>query len=92
MRRTVKKRGRRKVIRTWRVNMKATGLELRQRCVKEGFEPKVLSEWFGVALTTPYMWFNGEAMPKLNTLVTLAKVLHCKVDDLLIVEEEEDDE
>ena len=72
----------------WKVNMRATGLEIKQRCIRAGYEPKVLAERLDVALTTPYMWFNGEVMPKLNTLVSLAKLLNCTVDELLVTEEE----
>ena len=72
----------------WRVDKVATGLAIKQKCSEVGYGPKELSEYFKVTLTIPYLWFNGEIMPKLDNLVTLCKLCNCKVDDLLVVEED----
>lgn len=72
------------------VSMKATGLNIKQMCIAKGLTPKDLSEKFNVTLTTPYLWFNGEMLPRTDTLMNLCELLGCKVEDILVMEEVED--
>jgi len=71
----------------WKVNAEATGMVIKQKCVESGYTPKQISEIFGVTLTVPYLWFNGDAMPKIDNLVGLSKLFDCPIEDLLVVEE-----
>ena len=73
----------------YQVDFKATGLNIKQKCEQSNYTPKDLSQLLNTSLTTPYLWFDGKMMPKLNTLVSLSKLLGCTVDDILIIEEEE---
>lgn len=75
----------------WRVNAEATGLVIKQKCQENNYTPKQLSEMFKVTLTVPYLWFNGDAMPKIDNLVGLAKLFNCPIEELLVVEEVNED-
>lgn len=41
-----------------------------------------LAEQLGVGQSTIAMWESGEVMPTADKLPRIAKVLHCKIDDL----------
>lgn len=73
-----------------KVNERATGLAIKQRCLEKNLTPRELSNMFGVSLTTPYLWFTGKAMPRVETLVSLCGIFECKVDDILVVEEDDE--
>ena len=73
----------------YQVDAKATGVNIKRMCEQKNYTPKDLSQLLDTALATPYLWFNGEMMPKLNTLVSLSKLLGCTVDELLVIDEEE---
>ena len=42
-----------------------------------------LGDLIGVSNTTVSMWETGEAVPRAKTLIKLAEILGCKIDDLL---------
>ena len=73
-----------------KVNIEATGMQIKALCLQKGLKQKDLSEKLGVKTTSPYLWFNGEVMPKLDTLVNLCDLLECKLEDILVVEETAD--
>jgi len=50
---------------------------------KMGFTQKELSNIMGVTERSEQRWESGERTPDIYTLHKLAKILHCKIDDLL---------
>ena len=70
----------------WKVDKVCTGLLIKEKCVENGITPKQISEMFNVTLTVPYLWFSGETVPKIDHLVSLAKLFKCPIEDLLVVE------
>ena len=71
-------------------NMKATGLAIKQKCLENGYDQKELSRLFNVTLTSPYLWFNGDVLPRIEYLASLCELCSCKFEDLLVFDEEEE--
>ena len=74
-----------------KLNMKATGELLQIKCQNAGYKPKDLSILLNIDTSTPYYWFSGKVMPNWNIMVTLSRLLGEKIDDLLVVQEDEDE-
>ncbi len=62
-------------------------LTIKQKREAAGLTQNDLSGLLGVGRTTVTMWESGEIMPRAKTLIKLAEILGCKVDDLLRKEE-----
>ncbi|MBP5423785.1 MAG: helix-turn-helix transcriptional regulator [Paludibacteraceae bacterium] len=73
-----------------KVNEIATGLAIKQKCIESNLTPKELSNMFNVSLTTPYLWFTGKAMPRVDTLVALCGIFGCKIDDVIVTEADDE--
>lgn len=74
------------------IDMIATGKNIENRCAQAGYDAKSLSILLNVTLASPYYWFSGHSLPRLDTLVSLCGVLECKLDDLIISQEDSDNE
>ena len=73
------------------INMKATGELLHNLCKNAGYKPKDISILFNTDVTTPYYWFNGKVMPSWTTMVNLSRLLNVKIDDMIVVDEDADE-
>ena len=49
---------------------------------KSGMTQLELSKYLGVDRSTIAKWETGEVMPTADKLPRIAKILHCKIDDL----------
>ena len=72
----------------YKVNSVATGRNIKKACIDNNLKPEDLSRLLDTSLATPYQWFNGKMMPKLDHFVSLSRLLGCKIDDLLVIEED----
>ncbi len=71
-----------------KINMTATGENITRLRLERGMTVRDLQDVFGFA--TPqaiYKWQRGTALPSVDNLVVLVKILHVQVDDILVVEE-----
>lgn len=75
-----------------RVDMQATGENIKARCVKEGVTPEYISRYLNLDLSTPYYWFQGKVLPKIPIAFNLAEMLNCSLEDLFVVEDDEEGE
>jgi transcriptional regulator with XRE-family HTH domain len=57
--------------------------KLRELREKRKLTQEALAKQLGIDRTTVAKWESGENMPRAGMLLTLAKVLRCKVDFLL---------
>ena len=70
------------------VDAVATGQNINQLRIDAGLSVKDMQTVFGFA--TPqaiYKWIHGTALPSIDNLVILAKVLNVTMDDIVIVGE-----
>ncbi len=70
------------------VDVVATGQNINQLRIDAGLSVKDLQTVFGFA--TPqaiYKWIHGTALPSIDNLVILAKILNVTMDDIVIVGE-----
>ena len=70
------------------VDVAATGLNINQLRIDAGLSVKDMQMVFG--FTTPqaiYKWIHGTALPSIDNLVILAKILNVTIDDIVIVGE-----
>lgn len=57
--------------------------KLRQRRMEAGLRQKDVAASIGVGPLTYHRFEDGTQEPKLSTLIKIALVLHCKVEDLI---------
>ena len=70
------------------INMKATGVKIKDLIIAKGLTVKDVQKAFGFASPYPvYKWQNGQSFPAIENLVVLAKMMDVTVDDLLVVTE-----
>jgi len=61
---------------------------LRAKVIKKGLNISVLEQKAGIANGTIGKWFLHGSTPNVETLKKVADVLGCKIDDLLVKEED----
>ncbi len=69
------------------IDLKATGINIKGKIKEKNIAIKDLKDILGFG--TPqaiYKWFKGAALPTLDNLVILAKVLDTTLDDLIVLE------
>lgn len=72
------------------IDMAKTGQNINRLRQIAGVSVKDLQDVFGFA--TPqaiYKWQHGTALPTIDNLVVLAAVLHVKIDDILIMSDQQ---
>lgn len=70
------------------INMKATGVKIKDLIKAKGLTVKDVQKAFGFASPYPvYKWQNGQSLPAIENLVVLAKIIGVTVDALLVVTE-----
>lgn len=60
---------------------------IRQLRTEKGYSQAALAEKIGVSQQAVTQWETGDAMPRADKLPELARLLGCKVDDLLSKQE-----
>jgi len=70
------------------INLVTTGQNINMFRKQKGISTAELSEELGLSgPTTVYKWMRGDALPSLDNLVVLAKVLDVTIDDILAVDD-----
>lgn len=69
------------------IDMLATAQMLQQKFQELGMSNLDISNEFDVSLSTVHYWLKGKKMPSLYHFVAIAGVLHCGLDDLVIIAE-----
>jgi len=69
---------------------KATGENIKTKCEQANITPKDISRVLNVDLSTPYYWFQGKSLPRMDVACRLADMCKCSLDDLFVLVEEED--
>lgn len=72
-----------------KIDMKASGENIRKRCEQAGLNPKELSRTFDIDISTVYYWFQGKSLPRFDIAYGLAQLCGCYLDDLIVLEETE---
>ncbi len=68
------------------INMKATGIKIKDLIKEKGLTVKDVQDIFGFASPYPvYKWINGKSLPAIDNLVILAHVMEVKIDDLIVI-------
>lgn len=70
------------------INLEKTGERLKKAMDDVGIEVKYVQRYLG--LTCPqsiYKWFKGKALPSVDNLYALSKLLGVHMEDLLVVEQ-----
>ena len=73
-----------------KINMKATGENIKKRCEAQKISPDELARLFNLDLSTPYYWFQGKSLPRWELAFNLADVLSCRLEDLFVLETDEE--
>lgn len=72
------------------IDMKKTGQRIAQAMKEQGVTVRQIQNVFGFeAPNAIYRWLRGSALPTIDHLVILAHTLEVRVDDLLVIRDEE---
>ena len=74
-----------------KIDMKATGENIKRKCEQVGMSPKDLSRELNLDISTVYYWFQGKTLPRFDTAYSIAEICECDMDDLIILREEDED-
>ncbi len=66
------------------VDMVETGNQLKRMCKSKGISAKWLADALEISPQAVYSWYHGEALPKVEYAITLARVLEVHVEDLYV--------
>ena len=72
------------------IDMKATGMKLKQEIKKSGYDVKFIQR--NLQLSCPqaiYRWFKGQILPSINHLYMLSVILGVHMDELLVIKQED---
>lgn len=70
------------------INRKKTGLRIYQQIDKAGYTiPEATREMELSGNFVLYRWCSGYCLPQVDKLFRLAEMCHCRMDDLIVVEE-----
>ena len=72
---------------------KQTGMQIRQMIIDRGITVTQIQNWLEIdSCQAVYKWLHGVNLPSVSHLHGLSQILGVKIDEILAVEEEEDDE
>lgn len=76
----------------YNINLEKTGKRIKKLIDDAGIEVKHVQRYLG--LTCPqsiYKWFKGKALPSVDNLYALSKLLRVHMEDLLVVEQTDEE-
>lgn len=65
------------------IDLKKTGKKIRARIKEKGLDAHKIADQLCVKPITVYKWMEGFNIPNIDSLLSLAHLLDCKIDDLL---------
>ena len=76
-----------------KISKKQTGMQIRQMMIDRGITVTQIQNWLEIdSCQAVYKWLHGVNLPSVSHLNGLSQLLGVKIDEILVVEEEEDDE
>ena len=76
-----------------KISKKQTGMQIRQMMIDRGITVTQIQNWMEIdSCQAVYKWLHGVNLPSVSHLNGLSQILDVKIDEILAVEEEEDDE
>ena len=76
-----------------KISKKQTGMQIRQMMIDRGITVTQIQNWLEIdSCQAVYKWLHGVNLPSVSHLHGLSQILGVKIDEILAVEEEEDDE
>ena len=76
-----------------KISKKQTGMQIRQMMIDRGITVTQIQNWLEIdSCQAVYKWLHGVNLPSVSHLNGLSQILDVKIDEILVVEEEEDDE
>lgn len=76
-----------------KISKKQTGMQIRQMMIDRGITVTQIQNWLEIdSCQAVYKWLHGVNLPSVTHLHGLSQILGVKIDEILAVEEEEDDE
>ena len=76
-----------------KISKKQTGMQIRQMIIDRGITVTQIQNWLEIdSCQAVYKWLHGVNLPSVSHLNGLSQILDVKIDEILVVEEEEDDE
>ncbi len=76
-----------------KISKKRTGLQIRQMMTDRGITVAQIQDWLEIdSPQAVYKWLHGVNLPSVSHLHGLSQILGVKIDEILAVEEEEDDD
>ena len=72
---------------------KQTGMQIRQMMIDRGITVTQIQNWLEIdSCQAVYKWLHGVNLPSVSHLNGLSQILDVKIDEILVVEEEKDNE
>lgn len=76
-----------------KISKKQTGMQIRQMMMDRGITVTQIQNWLEIdSCQAVYKWLHGVNLPSVSHLNGLSQIMGVKIDEILAVEEEEDDE
>lgn len=70
------------------IDTEKTATTIKQLCKDKGLTPKMIAETLSLSsVTAVYKWYSAQALPSIDNLVQLAKLLEVTLDDIVQVKE-----
>ena len=71
------------------IDVEMTGKQIKKECRKKGLTVKQVQQFLGIgAFQTVYNWFNGKALPSLDHMLALSRLLKISIEQMLICRRE----
>ena len=69
------------------IQQKATGERIRELLKKNGYTVKDIQKFMGFENPQAiYKWISGRSLPSIDNFLILSKVLHTRIEDILVVD------
>ena len=76
-----------------KISKKQTGMQIRQMMIDRGITVTQIQNWLEIdSCQAVYKWLHGVNLPSVSHLNGLSQILDVKIDEILVVEEEKDNE
>ena len=70
------------------INPGKTGQRISEMISNAGYTPDTLANELGFSSAQSiYKWRRGACLPKVDNLLILSRLLHCRIDDLIVSED-----
>ena len=72
------------------IDMKKTGQKLREECMRQNYTVRDIQRYLQIgAYQSVYAWFSGKALPSLDNMYALSRLLGRTMEELIVCQKEE---